>query len=147
MGFLAALTFNVWMVVGNFVTGGGSPARLPLSVAGCASPMNATLDVLASTTLDSTTVDQTEKSLYNISYCFNSLIGIGIAMLVSNVAMLAGVKGWRETWTRRRERHLFLNASAHLPDQSRLNESCCVGAGRHVSRHQAQTVAVGSWAS
>ncbi|KAG0726809.1 Sodium-coupled monocarboxylate transporter 2 [Chionoecetes opilio] len=89
MGFLAALTFNVWMVVGNFVTGGGSPARLPLSVAGCASPMNATLDVLASTTLDSTTVDQTEKSLYNISYCFNSLIGIGIAMLVSNVAMLA----------------------------------------------------------
>ncbi|KAG0713737.1 Sodium-coupled monocarboxylate transporter 2 [Chionoecetes opilio] len=93
-GLLAALTFNVWMVVGNFVTGGGSPARLPLSVAGCASSMNATLDVLASTTLDSTTldsttVDQTEKSLYNISYCFNSLIGIGIAMLVSNVAMLA----------------------------------------------------------
>ncbi|KAG0718479.1 hypothetical protein GWK47_000795 [Chionoecetes opilio] len=87
--FLAALTFNVWMVVGNFVRGGGSPARLPLSVAGCASPMNATLDVLASTTLDSTTVDQTEKSLYNISYCFNSLIGIGITMLVSNVAMLA----------------------------------------------------------
>ncbi|KAG0724278.1 Sodium-coupled monocarboxylate transporter 1 [Chionoecetes opilio] len=38
IGFLAALTFNVWMVVGNFVTGGGSPARLPLSVAGCASP-------------------------------------------------------------------------------------------------------------
>ncbi|KAG0718263.1 Sodium-coupled monocarboxylate transporter 2 [Chionoecetes opilio] len=89
IGFLAALTFNVCMVVGNFVTGGGSPARLPLSVAGCASSMNATLDVLASTTLDSTTVDQTEKSLYNISYCFNSLIGIGIAMLVSNVAMLA----------------------------------------------------------
>lgn len=35
VGFLVSFTYNICVVVGKFVRGGGSPPRLPLSVDGC----------------------------------------------------------------------------------------------------------------
>ena len=58
IGFLASYSFNSWILVGKFLNGGGAPERLPLSVDGCASSLNATLENLSFTTLAPTTVDQ-----------------------------------------------------------------------------------------
>ena len=35
VGFLAAFSYNVTIVIGKFLRGGGSPSKLPLSTAGC----------------------------------------------------------------------------------------------------------------
>lgn len=35
VGFLSAFAYNLWIVVGKFYRGGGSPKRLPLSLEGC----------------------------------------------------------------------------------------------------------------
>lgn len=50
VGFLVSFTYNICVVVGKFVRGGGSPTRLPLSVAGCPENLgNASLTFLTST--------------------------------------------------------------------------------------------------
>ncbi|KAK8387827.1 hypothetical protein O3P69_020033 [Scylla paramamosain] len=92
-GLLVSFCFNVWLVVGKFLKGAGAPTQLPLSIVGCASHLNATLDSLASSTLSSptlasTTVDQVEESIYDISYCYNSFIGVTITMVVSTLVSL-----------------------------------------------------------
>lgn len=87
-GLLVSFSFNVWLVVGKFLKGGGAPTRLPLSVDGCASHLNTTLEGLASSTLASTTVDQVEKSIYDISYCYNTFMGVAITMAVSTLVSL-----------------------------------------------------------
>lgn len=51
VGFLVSFTFNVWIVVGKFLRGGGGPTKLPLSVAGCPDTLNVTLEAFTSTTI------------------------------------------------------------------------------------------------
>ncbi|MPC43238.1 Sodium-coupled monocarboxylate transporter 2 [Portunus trituberculatus] len=47
-GFVVALIYNIWIVVGKFLYGGGSPKRLPLSTEGC--PENLFLQLPNTTT-------------------------------------------------------------------------------------------------
>lgn len=113
-GFLTALIFNVWIMVGKFRYGGGSPKRLPLSTEGC--PENLLLQ-LANATLTTTStpdvllgsdvfpddahnttvvyggemIDATEEennSLYDVSYCYSGVIGVIITVVVGSVLSL-----------------------------------------------------------
>ncbi|XP_042209300.1 sodium-coupled monocarboxylate transporter 1-like, partial [Homarus americanus] len=53
VGFLLAFFFNVWVVVGKFVRGGGKVPRLPLSTKGCPGNLaNATLCSLLTNTTE-----------------------------------------------------------------------------------------------
>lgn len=50
VGFLVSFTYNICVVVGKFMRGGGSPARLPLSTDGCPENLgNASLAYFTST--------------------------------------------------------------------------------------------------
>ncbi|XP_050704574.1 sodium-coupled monocarboxylate transporter 2-like isoform X3 [Eriocheir sinensis] len=86
-GFVASFCYSMWIVVGKFLRGGGSPPQLTLSMDGCVAPVNVTLGYLT-TTIVPKTVDQMETSAYDISYCYNTLIGIAITMLISSLVTL-----------------------------------------------------------
>lgn len=47
VGFLTAICYNIWIMVGKFLGGGGSPKRLALSTEGC--PENLLLQLANST--------------------------------------------------------------------------------------------------
>lgn len=53
-GLSVSFSYSVWIVVGQFLKGGGSPPTLPLSVDSCPAQVNTTLETLASTTLATT---------------------------------------------------------------------------------------------
>ncbi|XP_063884462.1 sodium-coupled monocarboxylate transporter 1-like isoform X3 [Scylla paramamosain] len=94
MGLLVSFCFSIWLVVGKFLNGGGSPPQLPLSVDGCPVFSNYTLDVF--TTIATTPVASTifpehmekEKSIYDISYCYSGTIAFLITMVFSAVVAL-----------------------------------------------------------
>ncbi|XP_064113475.1 sodium-coupled monocarboxylate transporter 1-like [Macrobrachium nipponense] len=111
VGLLASLSFNLWLVIGNFMKGLGSPEKLPLSVDGC--PEN--LLHLANTTLGSfgnhtaaeisfssitgddaitdfntATFPEEEpeklaKDIYNLSYCYRGTLGILLNLLFGTI--------------------------------------------------------------
>lgn len=112
-GFTTAFAYNVWLVVGKFLRGGGSPTRLPLSTDGCpenlsrhvnasvstfvnssVSNLTTVADVLlASTTATTTTTAAPEvrsevKTVYDISYCYSGVSGIILTLVVANLASL-----------------------------------------------------------
>ncbi|KAK8387781.1 hypothetical protein O3P69_018334 [Scylla paramamosain] len=111
-GFLTALIYNIWIVVGKFRYGRGSPKRLPLSTEGC--PENLLLQ-LANATLTTTSlpdvlldsdvfpedahnttlyggemIDATEeeKTLYDVSYCYSGITGVIITVAVGSLMSL-----------------------------------------------------------
>ncbi|KAK8725338.1 hypothetical protein OTU49_010820, partial [Cherax quadricarinatus] len=86
VGSSLAFLFNIWLVIGKIIRGGGSPKNMPLSTLGCPENFNNTLetslnDVLQSglnNTLDftfaTTAVPMIEGSgdtIYDISYCYS----------------------------------------------------------------------------
>ncbi|XP_064102937.1 sodium-coupled monocarboxylate transporter 1-like [Macrobrachium nipponense] len=111
VGLLASLSFNLWLVIGKFMKGLGSPEKLPLSVDGC--PEN--LLHLANTTLGSfgnhtaagisissitgddaitdfntATFPEEEpeklaKDIYNLSYCYTGALGILLNLLFGTI--------------------------------------------------------------
>ncbi|XP_050736584.1 sodium-coupled monocarboxylate transporter 1-like [Eriocheir sinensis] len=112
IGFLTAISYNLWIVVGKFYRGGGSPQMLPLSMKGC--PENI-LNFVNSTIINSTseldftigptaalpeesysnqttaygqTNEEEEKSMYDVSYCFFGIGGIVITVIVSSIVSI-----------------------------------------------------------
>ncbi|XP_069176452.1 sodium-coupled monocarboxylate transporter 1-like [Procambarus clarkii] len=101
VGFVTAFAYNMWLVVGKFMRGGGSPPRLPLSTSGCLEDvvMHANTTILAfltNTTVThdltlnaSSTVKSGSKTLYDTSYCYSGVTGILITLVVSSAVSLA----------------------------------------------------------
>ncbi|XP_037782149.1 sodium-coupled monocarboxylate transporter 1-like [Penaeus monodon] len=110
-GFVAALCFNLWIVIGKFTYGAGQSPVLPTSTEGC--PV---LDVVFDGTLEGSRapfVNSTDYSIYNgssaapgysqlfndssdatyprlydVSYCYLGMMGITIVLVVSTVVSL-----------------------------------------------------------
>ncbi|XP_069942379.1 uncharacterized protein [Cherax quadricarinatus] len=89
----------MWLVIGKFVRGGGSPPRLPLSTSGCpenlANNTNSTLVTLLTRASSSallpnltTTPRSTHKTMYDISYCYSGVTGIIITLVISSLVSL-----------------------------------------------------------
>lgn len=66
-GFFTAVLFNLWLVIGKFVKGLGSPKKLPLSVEGCPETLlhlaNSTVSSIANATILSSFSDTSINSL------------------------------------------------------------------------------------
>nr|XP_053652305.1 sodium-coupled monocarboxylate transporter 1-like [Cherax quadricarinatus] len=106
VGSSLAFLFNIWLVIGKIIRGGGSPKNMPLSTLGCPENFNNTLetslnDVLQSglnNTLDftfaTTAVPMIEGSgdtIYDISYCYSGITGIINTIIISTlVSVLTG---------------------------------------------------------
>lgn len=58
-GFLVSFSYNMWIVIGKFIRGGGDPQKLPLSIATCEGSFNATLEDLVYTTMDASSLHST----------------------------------------------------------------------------------------
>ncbi|KAK8746443.1 hypothetical protein OTU49_017018, partial [Cherax quadricarinatus] len=65
VGFLTSLVFSVWVVIGKFLRGGGSPARLPLSIEGCSGNLTHFFNTTVNNSL--TNILLTDVHLVNIS--------------------------------------------------------------------------------
>lgn len=100
-GFLVSFSYNMWIVIGKFIRGGGVPQKLPLSIATCEGSFNATLEDLVYTTMDASSLHSTPatttlaieeeamaKDIYDTSYCFNGLIGVTFTMIVAAIVSL-----------------------------------------------------------
>ncbi|XP_068230251.1 sodium-coupled monocarboxylate transporter 2-like [Palaemon carinicauda] len=111
IGFLVSLAFNLWLVIGKFIKGFGSPERLPLSVDGCPENLlhltNTTVSSFGNLTaagisINSITGDdaitdfntatfpelEQEKivsDIYNISYCYTGFLGVILNILFSSI--------------------------------------------------------------
>ncbi|XP_063614957.1 sodium-coupled monocarboxylate transporter 1-like [Penaeus indicus] len=115
-GFVSALVFNLWLVIGKFVHGAGKSEELPLSTDGCLAEdvllggtvngtgvlINGTDYVALTTTTTTTTaapVNQLIEErdyiwLYDISYCYLGAVGILIVLTVSTVvSVITGFRG------------------------------------------------------
>ncbi|XP_053629337.1 sodium-coupled monocarboxylate transporter 1 isoform X2 [Cherax quadricarinatus] len=116
VGLIFSFSFNMWLVIGKFVRGGGSLVRLPLSTEGCAgnltlllnstlSTTSATDNVLATTSpadavLPISTISQgsTERTLYELSYCYSGVTGIALTYIVSSfVSLCTGAVNPKDT--------------------------------------------------
>nr|XP_053635135.1 sodium-coupled monocarboxylate transporter 1-like [Cherax quadricarinatus] len=95
-----AFLFNMWLVIGKLVRGGGNPKKMPLSTLGCPENFNNTLrvtfiDVLHNglnntlgfnfTTTAVPMPEGSEHTIYDISYCYNLIIGIINTFIISTV--------------------------------------------------------------
>nr|XP_053639736.1 uncharacterized protein LOC128693897 [Cherax quadricarinatus] len=89
----------MWLVIGKFVRGGGSPPRLPLSTSGCpenlANNTNSTLLTLLTSASSSallpnltTTPQSTHKTMYDTSYCYSGVTGVIITLVISSLVSL-----------------------------------------------------------
>ncbi|KAK8388214.1 hypothetical protein O3P69_020240 [Scylla paramamosain] len=100
-GLLVSFSYNVWIVMGKFLRGGGHPQMLPLSTATCEGSFNATLEDLVHSTTDSLSLYSTTatttlgieeeakvKDIYDTSYCYNGLIGVTFTMVVAGIVSL-----------------------------------------------------------
>ncbi|KAG7174775.1 Sodium-coupled monocarboxylate transporter 1-like 5 [Homarus americanus] len=88
VGFSMATIYSLWLVIGKFIQGGGSPPRLPLSTHGCQGVFLNTsfTDALLSNT---TSVDESEDlGIYDVSYCYIGISGIIINMVVASIVSL-----------------------------------------------------------
>ncbi|XP_064095596.1 sodium-coupled monocarboxylate transporter 2-like [Macrobrachium nipponense] len=104
-GFITALSFNMWLLIGQFSTGRGQPEMLPLSTEGCPESLyqiNSSSVLL----LDSPTAnvsysaqmseyelhkEETEKNIYDLSYCYTGVIGLTIYYIVASfISFLTG---------------------------------------------------------
>ncbi|XP_042212541.1 sodium-coupled monocarboxylate transporter 1-like, partial [Homarus americanus] len=114
VGFVLSFIFSVWVVIGKFVRGGGSPPRLPLSTEGCPEDLalflNATVtglvnnttrlaDTMLTTTVlpdavpaNTTAVDGTQSNtIYEISYCYTGIIAVALTFIISSlISLLTG---------------------------------------------------------
>ncbi|KAK8397831.1 hypothetical protein O3P69_004556 [Scylla paramamosain] len=118
VGFLVSFSYNITVVLGKFIRGGGKPPRLPLSVDGCPENLvNATFaSYLTSTSIPNTLVENTSfvetlfdtggqvdsmqlttpdpaqtstgNTVYDISYTLFGASGILITMVVSSIVSL-----------------------------------------------------------
>ncbi|XP_071525791.1 sodium-coupled monocarboxylate transporter 2-like [Panulirus ornatus] len=99
-GLAVSSVFNLWLVIGKFVRGGGSLPTLPLSTDGCPENLghlanyseaaffkNITVtDALLS---NDTSVHESDfKTMYDISYCYNAAIGLTVTLVISNLFSL-----------------------------------------------------------
>ncbi|XP_042205604.1 sodium-coupled monocarboxylate transporter 1-like isoform X1 [Homarus americanus] len=112
VGITVSMTYGLWIVVGKFIRGGGSPPRLPLSTSGCPEALfnasvNAFLNIttvgdshlptstlsdglLPITTLANTTglEGSAAKTPYDVSYCYSGTICMIMTMVISSLASL-----------------------------------------------------------
>ncbi|XP_071532425.1 sodium-coupled monocarboxylate transporter 1-like isoform X2 [Panulirus ornatus] len=113
VGFTTSFILSVWVVIGKFVRGGGSPTQLPLSTEGCvenlANLANTTVaalvtsptttaveNLLPNTTLtvvaglaNTTALDGSmSKTIYEVSYCYTGMISILIMFTVGSLVSL-----------------------------------------------------------
>ncbi|XP_066963276.1 sodium-coupled monocarboxylate transporter 1-like [Macrobrachium rosenbergii] len=70
-GFVTGVLFNLWLVIGKFVVGGGSPKKLPLSTAGC--PENLLPVLLANSTMNAFANSSFDGQVPGVS--FNEVTG------------------------------------------------------------------------
>ncbi|XP_068203717.1 sodium-coupled monocarboxylate transporter 2-like [Palaemon carinicauda] len=114
-GYITALLFNLWLVIGQFVIGQGDPEKLPLSTENCPDQnlhllLNSTLDSLTNTTEPSlpsvllgptvfvddisrnpdleTDLRSDGRNIYHLSYCYTGILGIIINFVVSSIVSL-----------------------------------------------------------
>ncbi|XP_069959861.1 sodium-coupled monocarboxylate transporter 1-like isoform X1 [Cherax quadricarinatus] len=106
VGVCLAFLFNMWLMIGKLVRGGGSPMKMPLSTLGCPENFNNTLPVSVINVLHNglndtfgfnfttAAVPMTEGSghtIYDISYCYSGITGIINTFIISTlVSFLTG---------------------------------------------------------
>ncbi|XP_064095599.1 sodium-coupled monocarboxylate transporter 1-like [Macrobrachium nipponense] len=104
-GFITTLSFNMWLLVGQFITGFEKPEMLPLSIEGCPKNLyhlNSTSKLLIdyptenlsySTKMpeDEPHEEQMEKSIYDLSFCYTGVIAIFVYYIVASlISVLTG---------------------------------------------------------
>ncbi|KAK4315266.1 hypothetical protein Pmani_013504 [Petrolisthes manimaculis] len=72
-GLLVSLTYNVCIVVGQFMKGSGQPPHLPLSVEGCSSGSNLVVDSLYPF-INTTTTTTTTNTTHDYHYYYHPLL-------------------------------------------------------------------------
>ncbi|KAG7153319.1 Sodium-coupled monocarboxylate transporter 1-like 2 [Homarus americanus] len=117
-GLIISSTFNMWLVIGKFIQGGGTPPYLPLSTEGClvngshpllinsttaySFPNSPTTTVPSSYTstginpvasthnpqIEAIDVSSTSHTIYDISYCYSGIMGVIITMVISSLVSL-----------------------------------------------------------
>ncbi|XP_063606811.1 sodium-dependent multivitamin transporter-like [Penaeus indicus] len=100
IGLFLSSVVNLWIGIGQFVIGGKSPVRLPLTVDACAGEdllttppfsFNTTLPATLNATL-SASLSDTEAlphhTIYDLSYCYNGAIGIILNIVISSIASI-----------------------------------------------------------
>nr|XP_053629338.1 sodium-coupled monocarboxylate transporter 1-like isoform X1 [Cherax quadricarinatus] len=120
VGFLTSLVFSVWVVIGKFLRGGGSPARLPLSIEGCSGNLTHFFNTTVNNSLtnilltdghrvntsvtDALLVNTTaahemsSKTIYEISYCYTGAFCVVVTLVISSlVSLFTGVVPPHET--------------------------------------------------
>ncbi|XP_064101324.1 sodium-coupled monocarboxylate transporter 2-like [Macrobrachium nipponense] len=88
-GFITALAFNMWLMIGQFITGYGQPEKLPLSTEECLENLydwNSTSTVMTTVSSDEPYEEAVEKTIYDLSYCYTGMIGIILNYIVSSLA-------------------------------------------------------------
>nr|XP_045614099.1 sodium-coupled monocarboxylate transporter 1-like [Procambarus clarkii] len=116
VGLVLSFLLSVWVVIGKFVRGGGSPPLLPLSTEGCQEGLQHLANTTVTTFLANTTLTDTlmaknavadaflanttlverssSKTIYEISYCFTGVVSIAVTLLVSTfVSLCTGPSG------------------------------------------------------
>lgn len=110
VGLIVSLSFNVWIVIGKFVRGGGSLSPLPLSTEGCQEGLQHLANTTATSFLSNTTLtdavmanvtltdagitnttalqESAGETIYELSYCYSGVIGIAIVLVVSSLVSL-----------------------------------------------------------
>ncbi|XP_064095597.1 sodium-coupled monocarboxylate transporter 1-like [Macrobrachium nipponense] len=104
-GFITTLSFNMWLLVGQFITGFEKPEMLPLSIEGCPKNLyhlNSTSNLLIDYTTENLSYstkmpedepheEQMEKSIYDLSFCYTGVIAIFVYYIVASfISVLTG---------------------------------------------------------
>ncbi|XP_066946922.1 sodium-coupled monocarboxylate transporter 2-like [Macrobrachium rosenbergii] len=98
-GFITTLSFNMWLLIGQFSVGHRQPEMLPLSTEGCPESvyhLNSTLVLSLDSPTENLTYsvkmsegepheEQMEKSIYDLSYCYTGVIGIAVFYIVASL--------------------------------------------------------------
>ncbi|XP_068244910.1 sodium-coupled monocarboxylate transporter 1-like [Palaemon carinicauda] len=100
-GFLAAMTFNIWLGLSQMTYGTGTTEPLPLSTDACYPEVDLTLhsnwDTLVVTSASNSSLESSLQtpssgnpypSIYDLSYCYIGLIGISIVYMVSTIVSI-----------------------------------------------------------
>lgn len=98
IGFMVALTFNIWMALSQFYYGAGRSEVLPMSTEGCevenvslsGDPVSLWLPITTMAVPLQNVTHKEEKlgypAMYDISYCYIGTIGIIIVFVASSIA-------------------------------------------------------------
>ncbi|XP_066983258.1 sodium-coupled monocarboxylate transporter 2-like [Macrobrachium rosenbergii] len=87
-GFITALAFSLWLMIGQFIAGHGQTEKLPLSTEGCPENLynwNSTSTVMTTVPSDEPYEEAAEKTIYDLSYCYTGMLGIVLNYIVSSL--------------------------------------------------------------